>query len=716
MKSNETFGSAVSEKVIEIIKARESFFKKSPKTPREHSLINSNTAWVKLRSSVNKLTDGELEKVVKDVNGLETAKGEPEKAKNFILFNGKVTAEGTNKIGIPRGVNFPVTEEGNYAYDWNEKLGYRPIPGITNFKVASKNTYGTLQQAEVDFVVWSKEDLEEAELLFFRPGYTVLLEWGHSIFVNKDEECVEIREDTFTISDKEFFADKQTPQQIEKKLEDKRKDLSYSYDGLFGFITNFNWSYRADGGYDCSIRIVSRGQILDSIKTGTTEDTVEDTEKEIEKTQEHRKSIWHAIFQAIENKSGPEIDGKSATDEYYKNKIGGSLKKDFKAFGFDIDIADGKSSWFFNTAYNKKLRYIPLYTVLDIFNQFVAFKNPETDGRFCEFNLENLNEYLTFPAHYSIDPLIAVMPKIPSTDSPTKDFIVKKKDLHEKMASFAKGNENKIHFIMVSTNFVKSQIDSVIDSVGTEGIGFLDVVQGILEGINTAFGGINELDISTNSDGNHVLVDRKNPQSENPLPTIELTGLSSTVTSIDLSSKISSQIAAQVAIAAQGSTGNYKDNVAAILRWNLGAVDRVMPVKRPNNESQNEEALQKKREAFIKDLTKVYEEFNGTFDSNYLAETWTDLRGANTANIKRLYNEHLAKNDKPIVQGVVPVELSIKMLGITGFKVGLSFKIKPGILPSKYDDFAYIITGLENDIGTDNKWYTTIKTQFYNVS
>ena len=56
------------------------------------------------------------------------------------------------------------------------------------------------------------------------------------------------------------------------------------------------------------------------------------------------------------------------------------------------------------------------------------------------------------------------------------------------------------------------------------------------------------------------------------------------------------------------------------------------------------------------------------------------------------------------------------MLGITGFKVGLSFKIKPGILPSKYDDFAYIITGLENDIGADNKWYTTIKTQFYNVS
>lgn len=712
MKSNETFGSAVSEDVIKIIKARESFFKKSPKTPRDHSLINSNTAWVKLRSSINTISKDDQNKLLKDVNGKETIKGKAEKAKNFILFNGKVTAEGNNQIGIPKGVKVPGADEGNYAYDWNEKLGYRPIPGITNFKVASKNTYGTLQQAEVDFVVWSKEDLEKAELLFFRPGYTVLLEWGHSIFVNEDEECVEVREDTFTIPDKTFFADGNTPEKIEEELERKREELGYSYDGLFGYITNFNWSYRADGGYDCSIRIVSRGQVLDSIKTGTTEDTIEDTEEKIEKTKEHRKSIWHAIFQAIENKSGPEIDGKAAIDYYYRPKIGSKLKKDFKAFGYNLDIADGKTAYWLNED-EIKLRYIPLYAVLDIFNQFVALKNPETDGRFCEFVLENENEYLTFPAHYSIDPLVAVLPKIPTGE--TKDFIIKKNDLHQKMASFASGNENKIHFIMVSTHFIKSQIDNVIDSAGTDGIGVLDILQGILEGINTAFGGINELDISTISNGNHILVDRKNPQSKNPLPTIELTGLSTTVTNIDLSSKISSQIAAQVSIAAQGSTGNYQDNVAAILKWNAGAIDRVMPIKRPTDEAQNVDDQEKKQKTFIEDLTEVYEDFN-EWDADYLSDTWMELKGANTAYIKRLYRESIAKKDKPIVEGVVPVELTIKMLGITGFKVGLSFKIKPGILPSKYDDFAYIITGLENDIGTDNKWYTTIKTQFYNVS
>ena len=87
-----------------------------------------------------------------------------------------------------------------------------------------------------------------------------------------------------------------------------------------------------------------------------------------------------------------------------------------------------------------------------------------------------------------------------------------------------------------------------------------------------------------------------------------------------------------------------------------------------------------------------------------------------TAYIKRLYRENLEeKKGKVIIPGVIPVELSIKMLGITGFKVGLSFKIPKGILPKKYDDYGYIITGLENEIGSDNKWYTTIKTQFYSV-
>ena len=44
-----------------------------------------------------------------------------------------------------------------------------------------------------------------------------------------------------------------------------KKDSSYNYDGFLGLVTNFTWKYRMDGGYDCSISIVSRSAVLESL-------------------------------------------------------------------------------------------------------------------------------------------------------------------------------------------------------------------------------------------------------------------------------------------------------------------------------------------------------------------------------------------------------------------------------------------------------------------
>jgi len=725
MKRNETFGSPVSPEVIKVIKAREKFFNPEegrPKTPREHSLINSNTAWVKLRSSINKLTNNEVKQFEKDPTGKLNLSGKSTEAKEFILFNGRQSYEKGSGYTIKQGVG----GDKSPAYKFDDRLGYRPMPGITNFKVASKNTYGTLQQAEVDFVVWTLEDLESAELLFFRPGYSCLLEWGHSVIVTPSSECKEVSSESFSLGDETFF---DTPgvsaESIEKEIATKREQSDFQYDALFGFITNFSWQYRSDGGYDCSLRIVSRGTVLDSIKTGNTEDITDQLKKKIEKNNEHRKSIYHAIFGALESAStltSVAIDGKEAVRNHLDSSEFANKLKDFKAFGFQLDIVKGKYALYFNERHHD-LRYIPLYTVVDIFNLFIAIKDPTTKTSFSKFVLDNPNKYLTFPQHYSLDPLVAIVPKIPEnsqTGIETSKFIISKRGLHKEVQNFAKsqGGHDKIHNIMVSTEYVKTAIDNVLDAADTEPVGMLDVFQSVLTGINEAFGGINELDISLTQEGEHTIVDRKNPEREEVrnMEALNLTGLNSTVVDIGLSSKISSQIAAQVSIAAQGSTGNYKDNVSTILQWNKGAIDRIIPIKRPNDKKVEEQAA-KTEEAqaeFINDLIEVFSDFN-EFDADYLGATWSELKPANTSLIKRLLREHIAQQPNPITPGVVPVELSIKMLGITGFKVGLAFKIKEGLLPEKYNKYGYIITGLENEIGTDNRWYTTIKTQFYNI-
>ena len=39
-----------------------------------------------------------------------------------------------------------------------------------------------------------------------------------------------------------------------------------NYDGFVGFVTNFDYSIREDGGFDCSTELISMGEVIDSLK------------------------------------------------------------------------------------------------------------------------------------------------------------------------------------------------------------------------------------------------------------------------------------------------------------------------------------------------------------------------------------------------------------------------------------------------------------------
>ena len=78
--------------------------------------LNSKTGWVKLSSSVNS-------------NGSATL------AKNNILFGGSFKENSTTPKS---GINFNGVSS-NTAYNKYESMGVRPMPGITEFRIDSKN-------------------------------------------------------------------------------------------------------------------------------------------------------------------------------------------------------------------------------------------------------------------------------------------------------------------------------------------------------------------------------------------------------------------------------------------------------------------------------------------------------------------------------------------------------------------------------------------------
>lgn len=126
----------------------------------------------------------------------------------------------------------------------------RPKPGLIDLTIEQKGSLGAVQEAKVKFKVWTDAQLENYEILFLVPGAGVRVEWGWSLTPDgSDVFCYGL--DTTNKLDDILFDEEVS------KLEES---FGGHYGGLQGQVTNFHWTKSADGGYDCEITVVARGE------------------------------------------------------------------------------------------------------------------------------------------------------------------------------------------------------------------------------------------------------------------------------------------------------------------------------------------------------------------------------------------------------------------------------------------------------------------------
>lgn len=215
------------------------------------------TPWIKLSSGVNLSNNTDGKRVAQQLLGDPTLIGD-ELAKRNVLFNlTEVVDENLRSKGL----------EDLPGYESTDSYGIRPLPGITSMNLRTHNTFGSLRTATVNFVCWSVEQLEVLEVLYMRPGYTVLLEWGHSKYLYKEGDNARTEPvSTYAI---DFFGSNKKRSTITNLITQQKKKYTYNYDGMYGVVKNFSWSLRPDGGYDCRADIVSTGEIIESLKMNT---------------------------------------------------------------------------------------------------------------------------------------------------------------------------------------------------------------------------------------------------------------------------------------------------------------------------------------------------------------------------------------------------------------------------------------------------------------
>jgi len=208
--------------------------------------LNSRSAWVRMTSGVN-------------FNGSSTL------AKNYVMQGGvlnysvKQTKDGNEDIFTQKaGLGTSSNTYSNVSYGGStHRTGIRPMPGITNVSIQSKGAYGSLQEATVSFVCWDIKQLEELEVLYMRPGYTILLEFGWN-FARTSNDVLP----NYDILNKSEIVLNDAFAEIYKLIDQSNG----TYDALLGYVKNYNWSARDDGGYDCTTSIISLGEVLESLK------------------------------------------------------------------------------------------------------------------------------------------------------------------------------------------------------------------------------------------------------------------------------------------------------------------------------------------------------------------------------------------------------------------------------------------------------------------
>ena len=706
-------GSPVSAAVATQIEKRQAVVSKTNGRTNEDILyLNSKTGWVKLSSGVNTITQAESDRLRIQEGRLEI-KGDSTDASYNILQGGVLHPN----RGLREGIDLSGYYNEAAAYNnRKDSTGIRPMPGITSMTVKSKNTLGTLREAEVKFVCWTLEDFELMEKLYLRPGFTMLLEWGHSIYIDNNGTLIKNIE---TIPE-DFFSNGVSMAGVLKGISDLRINSSYNYEGMVGYCKNFSWNYLPNGGYECSVSIISTGEILESLALRFDPqhriDWADFDEADSATGKEERKSVLHFFISKMDSIKLLKFTRLSLNE---KTPSLTSKLQDFTAYYSPVEI----ERWFWDK--DQPLTWISLRTFLDVFNTSVSLLDgtkaeDSPDRTYAKFNIDYSKSarFLSSEEHFSVDPTVCLI------QQKDKNGYAVVTAVHENLTALPDGSTyDDVLNILVTTGYLKAKLDEALDADGKLGKSMSDIMETILEGINTALGGINDLGLMFDEEdqgGTWYIVDRNNTPANTiaQMPVFTLAGIGSIFTDIGISSKISNEIGSNIAIAAQGTTQNFSENVENILKWNPGVIDRLRTTK--DTSDKNKEGVQavedervKRQEKWIDTLKTFFDDFNGSgYDEN-------DMQTAKTMHaewtVEHVVKKHRTQQSKPL-PGIVPVELSFKTDGIGGFKIFEGFKIASGILPSKYQDrFGYIITGLEHSIGTNQRWETSITTQFFPI-
>ena len=820
-----SFARFVPQDVIEQINVREKKWEGKNYSVGDLEVIHGNTVWCLLRSGIDAPTEysdrfsiltSEESRYLKRTNkyALEgTLGGEEHPALEGGGFSSKLA-------GVQLGPN-----SSDYYY-YKTGQGHKPRPGITGFNVKTLDTWGMILECNINIKVWSRDDLDRMDLIYFKPGYPALFEWGHTLYFKPDGSiCKNPRP---IVSNELFFKPEGG---VFKELDDlvyKARKEDSNREAVFGYITNFSWSFNHDGSFDCTLKILSKGGVIEGLKESGGGDEEEKTEKsKAEDDDWWNISDYHRILKALEDSNGKSgtIDAIPTTDssnvaEYEislpeRDSISGeviSLKEAIssnKVIGLAkekyIDLQDCPVVRVPLTRRGRKRGikgyYVTLETLCHIINCIedpsrVEFKfklksvacfgnstlvknvtkrevdwaaslnaNSSSGGNpwgsiggwnnrtpvtplrdsvperriSAEPVYTTSTENVQFP---SINPLVALKPDQLEVRG-DKDYRVVTTDIMNQCRRSYKDLKycsiDRILNIWVCFNEFVALIERTI---ATQAEYKLEaVIREYLTSIQKAFGNVNQFDLHCDHSiggGYWELVDRSYVKTGEPggsqAPVLNVSGLQNTVIDLKVTSDVSPDLVNEMCIAAtaptEGTVGAENADECLVF-WGENCKARWVTTSTNRDKTGGSKDTSLKDDDWRESLDKFYEtlrkgkieegEVSNRQGASQAFDSLVSEISGKILNLQldgeKFYKTQVqrdARNRTFMPIGIIPYKMTLTLLGTSRLNIGNTFRIRNGILPKKYDNWGYIITGIEHSV-RNNQWFTTLTTNYYPV-
>lgn len=738
-------------------------YTKIPSQDLQH--YTTKTPFLRLVSSVNLTKGKNIKNPVLDKVAMLTGIPESELigknlAQRFMLQGG--VADDKDGKGLKEGLNDGKSLfDGAYGWGGPTERGYVPMPGILNADVTYYND-GAFAKTIINCKVYNYTQFALFDVLYMRPGYTCLMEFGWTQYLDNNGE-LKTQDNFKTPALKAVLGGGKTQFEVYEAIQKHRTETNGNYDGVFGKVSKFNWTLNTDGSYNCTIVLTAMGDLIQALKVNIASPNLKSVKtSDVGLAMEVAAGAVGPLPPLIANANKTVLNrelldiylnksdtGTSGWGEYVvknyigvENSTGKSLPPTDLSIPNSIYSLTGTTTDAENPVGQSPQVFIKYGAFLAFVQSRLLLFNSKDNSPIFSFdmNFKNLdkdeNVILKMPGMFSSDPRVCLIPwenSIVPEGGLTMPESSINKILSESAWSYSQ-YLGRLSQICININFIASCLETVPEENGK--INLLALLKAINKGIIKALGGVNSFDIKLDDENPSLIKfiedipqrrDDGTSKEEGTYTRFNIFGVKpdvdgSFVRDINLTAEISDNFASMIAIGAQASSNQISENALSFSQYNSGLIDRVIEEKlnQGPKESIIEEEEQIPKTIKTNWETNINPPENSLFVQTYGALQWTaetldPLTSHNSTHcsliLGELTSEKFSGGQQLQSPQFLPFNLSLEMDGLSGMRLREKFLVTEAVLPPSYqeDSIDMQIQGINHSINP-TAWLTKIET------